>query len=350
MYVFIIKYSAINDNFNVKDELAADLALLRSMPGVINAAPIRSMPLMNGGSNTSFSLVNEPNPDISIPAAYYQSDEAMLETFGFKLIEGEPFRAEDIYYRDPSMEFQTDKIIVSKAFAQDAFGEQESYLGKIVYMNTDNPQTIVGVVDIMQSPWEGWGKTYNAIMLPQVELNSYQRIAVRAEPGMRDNLMKSATAAIKERNPDRLIRQTEAFIESREYSYRNDAAMTKVLTLIVVILFIITSLGIVGLASFTVNRRKKQIGTRRALGARKSDIIRYFMTENWMITSMGLCLGVVLTFGLNQWLIETYSMPRLDWYYVPAGMLIIWLLGLLAVYMPARRAASISPAIATRSA
>jgi putative ABC transport system permease protein len=47
---------------------------------------------------------------------------------------------------------------------------------------------------------------------------------------------------------------------------------------------------------------------------------------------------------------ETYELPRLPWYYLPIGAVALWVLGQLAVLWPARRAAAVPPAIATRSA
>src|SRR5215469_11728016 len=110
-----------------------------------------------------------------------------------------------------------------------------------------------------------------------------------------------------------------------------------------------TALGIVGLTSFSVSQRTRQIGTRRALGARRADIVRYFMTENWLITSIGVVLGSVFAVALNYWLVSLFKVSPISWYYIPAGVLGLWVLGLLAVLGPALRAAAISPAIATRS-
>ena len=52
-------------------------------------------------------------------------------------------------------------------------------------------------------------------------------------------------------------------------------------------------LGIVGLASFNVARRTKQIGTRRALGASRPAILRYFLLENFLVSCVGITGGAV---------------------------------------------------------
>ncbi|MFT4199020.1 MAG: FtsX-like permease family protein, partial [Pseudoxanthomonas sp.] len=91
------------------------------------------------------------------------------------------------------------------------------------------------------------------------------------------------------------------------------------------------------------------IGIRRALGATKGQILRYFQTENFLLATLGIVIGMGLAFGLNQLLMSKYELPRLPWPYLPIGALALWLLGQLAVLWPARRAAAVPPAVATRS-
>src|SRR5690606_19364891 len=112
----------------------------------------------------------------------------------------------------------------------------------------------------------------------------------------------------------------------------------------------VTAFGIVGLANFWVQQRNKQIGIRRALGATRRDILRYFQLENFMLATIGIVLGMGLAYGLNQVLMERYELARLPLLYLPVGAVVLWALGQAAVYWPARRAASVPPAVATRSA
>lgn len=99
-----------------------------------------------------------------------------------------------------------------------------------------------------------------------------------------------------------------------------------------------------------MQQRGKQIGIRRALGATRGQILRYFQTENFILASLGIVLGMLAAYGINQLLMSHYELPRLPLIYLPIGALILWVLGQLAVLGPARKAASIPPAVATRSA
>ena len=173
--------------------------------------------------------------------------------------------------------------------------------------------------------------------------------AVRAEPGQRDRLMQEAAQAIRSSTTDRILVRIDTLEQHRHERYRADRGLSWMLIAVSTLLLLVTASGIVGIASLWVTQRRKQIGVRRALGARRIDILRYFLTENFMITSVGVAAGVLLALGLNQLLVSQLEMARLPPGYLLAGALVFWLLGVGAVYGPAWRAASISPATATRS-
>ena len=101
--------------------------------------------------------------------------------------------------------------------------------------------------------------------------------------------------------------------------------------------------------SFSVTQRKKEIGTRRALGATRLAILRYFLVENWVVTGVGLTLGILLTYGLNFALANWSDVSRIGPQLVVAGMGLLWGVGLVAALIPALRGTTVSPVIATRN-
>ena len=80
-------------------------------------------------------------------------------------------------------------------------------------------------------------------------------------------------------------------LEVKEGFQAGQKLLLGVLTGVIVLLVFVTSLGIIGLTSFSVAERTRQIGTRRALGAQRADILRYFLLENWLVTTLGLASG-----------------------------------------------------------
>jgi putative ABC transport system permease protein len=347
--IFSISSIGFTENFNERVTVEEDLAALRVLPGVVNAIQSNSVPLSGGGWNTG--LQTEPGEGIDGPtAAVYMVDEHGLDTLGLNLIAGENFSATDIGWRELSDTDWPDKVIITRTTAEALYPDDpDSALGSTVYLGDDEPTTITGIIEQMQAPWNSWDGVERVMLTPSHSLFKGTYYIIRTEPGMRDKLMPQVEELLAERNKDRIVRSMRSMDEVRDRSYSGDAAMIKILTFTIVLLIAVTSLGIVGLASFSVNRRTKQIGTRRALGASKIAILRYFMTENFIISLIGVFIGAALTIGLNIIMIETFSLTRIVWYLVPVAMLMMMVVGQAAVFGPARRASSVPPAVATRT-
>ena len=145
----------------------------------------------------------------------------------------------------------------------------------------------------------------NATFVPAfMPYGNSTRYLVRTEPGRRDEVMKAVEQKMTEANPSRIIGKVRPITQVRSEAYADDRAMAIILGVVIFCLLTITALGIVGMASFWVAQRTKQIGTRRALGATKFDILRYFQTENFIITTMGLIGGGILAYAFSLYLMQ----------------------------------------------
>ena len=347
--IFSIASIGFAETFNERAAIEEDLAALRAMPGVVNAIQSNSVPLSGGG--WSMGLQTEPGEEIEgTGVALYFVDEHALDTFGLNLLAGENFSVTEVEWRERGDTAWPGRAMITRAMAESLFPDDpDGALGKTVYINDNEPITISGIIERMQAPWNGWDGVERVMLTPQHTLFGSTRYIVRTEPGMRDELMPQVEKLLAESNKDRIVRSMRTMDETRERSYRGDSSMIKILTFTIILLIAVTSLGIVGLASFSVNRRTKQIGTRRALGASKVAILRYFMTENFIISLIGVLLGAALTIGLNIIMIEAFTLTRIAWYLVPLAMLMLLVVGQAAVLGPAKRASSVPPAVATRT-
>ncbi len=327
-----------------------DLRALRAMPGVVNAISTNSVPLRGGG--WSMGLQTEPGAAIDASGvAIYFADENGVDTFGTNLVAGRDFRVDDIRWNEPEMTTWPTTGIITEAMATALYPDEDpaDSVGRTVYINTDNPIQIVGVIDRLQAPWSGWDGLERSMLVPEKREWDTNRYVVRTEPGQLNSVMAAAEDLLVANSAGRIVRDVTTMAETRERSYRDSTAMVGMLTFTVTLLTVITALGIVGLASFSVSRRTKQIGTRRALGASRGAILRYFMVENLVISTVGVVLGGILAVTLNVWMVDAFEMAPMRWYLVPAAMLTLWAVGLIAVAGPARRASRVSPAIATRT-
>jgi len=327
-----------------------DLDALRALPGVLAVTPIQSIPVSGSGWGEDLYTTPEMTSDQSISFGNFMVDEQGLDALGLKLLAGRNLRPEEMTVRNlDSMQFPK-VIIVSQALADALFPDGDA-LGKTVFdePNGKQPMEIIGIYDHMQNAWPHSDNVDRTALIPAMAgFGGQMMFLARTEPGQRNAVMAAGEEYLS-KNRSRIVDHVRSFEEQKQRTYSGDIAMIRLMSAVIVALTVVTGLGIVGLAWFSVAERRKQIGTRRALGATRLDIVRYFMVENWLITSIGIAIGIAGAVGLNRFLDTEYSTGRMPLWYVPAGILALWFLGQLAVLVPARRAANIPPALATRS-
>ncbi len=338
------------DSDLMKALIDEDLALIRGLPGVKNAVATNSFPLRQGGWSMALQLVPGNQTADSIGSAIYFVDEHGVDTFASNIIDGKNFTPNQVTWKVEDDDTWPAYGIITDALGKDLFPDEHgSYVGKTFYVNDNDPVNVIGVVERLQAPWQGWSGVEKSMLVPQRRIPEFQRYVVRAEPGYRDILMPQIEELLSASNKERIIRDMTTMDEVRKLAYLGDTAMIKILSFVVGMLTVITGLGIVGLASFNVSRRTRQIGIRRALGATKPAIVRYFMVENFIVSSVGLVIGGILSIALNIAMVEAFALEPLAWYVIPIAMIILWFVGQAAVAGPARKASNITPAIATRS-
>ena len=341
------------DDYNHETHTRENIDFVNSIPGVIAVTPSASLPLSNGGSANDFRVTPERfdadgNQLPNVNANTYYLTEQGLDALGVELAAGRNFYAEEVNYLERRGGIFPPVVMMTRDLAKKAFGTEDA-VGKTFYDFFGNPAEVIGLIEHMQGAWVNWDELTNIVIMPGVQPGPFLRYIVRTEPGMRDEVIATLEEQLPKLNRSRMIRRIEPYTDIVARAYSADHSMTVLLITTVILLISITSLGIVGLASFAVRQRTKQIGTRRAIGATRLHIMRYFMVENWIVTTTGIALGIVLSIGFNVWLVDTYSLARLDWEYIPFGVVALWILGQLAVLMPAVRASNIAPAIATRT-
>jgi len=346
--MFVISSAGFAKDFNYAVSLQEDLAWVRSLPGVIAATPTNSVPLSNGGSS-AFVTLKPLDPVNRMKSNYFEMDSHALETLGVNLVSGRFFR-EDEVLPPPKVLFESYKgpVVISKEYASHLFPNGDA-LGKTIYEPYGAPMTVIGVFDHMLGSWVTGDQPTDIMLLPRVPAGPSGRILVRTKPGQRDAVMSKVEAELGPRNRTRAINYVRSMEYYKARSYLSDRNMAIYLATVTALLLAITSLGVFGLATFNVSTRTKQVGTRRAVGARRLDIITYFLVENWLITTAGVLVGCVMALGVGQWLSHEYELPRVDLYYLVGGTLALWVIGLAAAWQPARRASKISPALATRT-
>jgi putative ABC transport system permease protein len=355
---------AFREDGYLDNVLREDLQVLRSTPGVRAVTNTNYLPWQGGGSSTEMRPAGSKGE--MFRTQVYNADEGTLDTLGIQVTEGRSFTREEAE-RDtlrlrallasqrevgpdglPRDKFLQD-VVMSRAYGKLVFGEKEPLLGKLLEDSDGDQYRVIGVIDSFFNPY-GW-PIHEYVVFFAGYRRAYEFGApflVRAEPGQAVALAKVLEDRLLKSNNGRNV-TVRTLVEVKQLYFGPQRMMSTTMSVVVVLLVLVTSLGIVGLTSFSVTERTRHIGTRRALGARRGDVLVHFLAENWLLTTLGIVIGVGLAFAVNLGLVSGVEGATLRWPLLALGVLVLWAAGLLATLAPAVRASRISPAIATRN-
>ena len=344
------------DDEYVRASYEEDLRIIRALPGVRAATGTRSIPLSGSGSNHSRRPTGTEIEPIGTP--FFTMGTDALETLGVELVAGRDFvesdfpgpTTEDAEAEDAeSAPAEARPVIVTKEVADLLFPEGDAVGKTIESADGTSVDIVVGIIERMQGSWPHSPWAERVVLYPRMPANNRRaRYMVRSEPGMVDDLYTALDTSLLRVNDGRIV-SVRTLTEIKARTYRPNMVVTGMLGVLSVLLVLVTSLGLIGLTSFSVTQRTREIGTRRALGATRGAILRYFLVENWIVTSAGLTLGLVLTYTLNFALAHSAEVSRIGWSQVGTGMLVLWLTGLMAALAPALRGTTVPPVLATRT-
>jgi putative ABC transport system permease protein len=345
-------------DYNYDAAVKSDLAYLNGLPGVVAASVISQLPQTWSESDLPFS----PDPKVvqtpggGEDAMIFAGSEKLIDALGLKLVAGRNFAPDAVQppAGDPATSFArwAPEMIVTQSLARKLFPDGKA-LGKTVWAGLVNkPAVVVGIVDLMRpNPFPSRLEFFatQVVLLPIIPAGPNGAYVIRTQPGRRDAVMAKVDGEFADLVPGRFINRMQAYDRTAAGAREGYRSSAIILAVAAVFVLLVTVVGIVGLAAFNVASRTRQLGTRRAIGARKFHILRYFLVENWLTTTGGVVLGCLLALIAGIELSRMYQTPLLPLYYLVGGVLLMWVVGLIAVLVPALRAASIPPATATRT-
>jgi putative ABC transport system permease protein len=353
--IFWIATQAYSPDYNQATTVKADLAYLNAIPGVVAAAISSNLPQIFSESDLPFASTPEPNAKAE-DAIIYMMSERGPQALGLKVIAGRTPLPEAV--APASKDFNeafgrwAPEVVITKDLAERLFPKGDA-LGRTLYAQMINrPAKIVGIVEHMQAmpaspPFAD--AVLRIVLVPGIPPGPGALYIVRTQPGRRAAVMAKVEKEFGPMQPGRFVAKIEALDETAAHTRSALRATAVILSVVGVLVTAVTAIGIFGLAAFHVATRTKQIGTRRAIGARKLDILRYFVVENGLITTAGVIVGCIIALLVGSKLSLMFRAAQLPLFYLVGGALVLWALGLAAVFLPARRAARISPAVATRT-
>ncbi|MDW5264692.1 MULTISPECIES: ABC transporter permease [Acidobacteriaceae] len=331
---------------------------IKALPGIQSAGLTTIRPLEgNWDFNMSVELTNHPKPQRSAQA-YAQARATSSDYFtamGIRLLQGRFFATTDSAAAPPA-------AIVNQAFVRRFLPNQNPIGQQLRYNDTGERQwsTIVGVID--DSPQKTLGQPplpeidYNLVqLLPQDELypilgSFLMNVSIRS-PLASDTIDRELRRAIHDLQPDAALNNVQTMQEVVDNSLGNQVLAARLLSLFALTGLLIAVAGIYGLLAYSVSQRTRELGVRLALGAQREAILWLVLRHALILLGIGGALGVIVSIASGKLLTSflAYKLSGFDALVAISVAILLALCGLLASYLPARRAANIDPVVALRT-
>ncbi|EIL97921.1 hypothetical protein RHOFW104T7_06460 [Rhodanobacter thiooxydans] len=326
----------------------ADLAALRRAPSVIHAAMVSALPLTN---TSAYSFKVAPaGQDLASGATssgMYFWGRGAMSALGVRLVSGRDFVDQEyVEYSFFGTTPPPASVLITRALATRLFGADNAVGKRIrLQLNGDPTAIVVGVIDRLVSPSLHYQAKDGFNVVFPVQHVPGGIFIVRARVDQGDAALSSAKAALYAINPSRILTHAEQFKVTESDYFRGDRSMVWTLSLLTGCLALLTAVGIVSISNYWVVQRRRSIGIRRALGARRSEIVQYFLVENLVIVLAGTLLGLMGAAGLNVAMMHWFEVSRLPVSWLPIGLILLLAIGQIAVLMPALQASKICPSV-----
>lgn len=336
---------AYRDDATRRGILSADIEAVRALPGVRDVTAMGPIPLQGGGSSTQLKALGAAD-ESKVRAPVYYGDDRVISTLGLEIVAGRDFTADDVPVESGPAILN---VIVTQALADAVFPDGGALGGRIDTGSEEWPDVIVGIVKQMHTPYGGGPMEDQILIYPSPRHRaSFMSYLVRTEPGQLDGLLPVIEDTVRNRDDRRVVTARPLL----EYKARGNAlsrSLSGVLVAIIALLLGVTALGIFGMTSFAVSQRTREVGTRRALGANRQEVVAHFLIENAIVVLLGTAFGLIGAFALNAALRSATDAAALSPVLAVAGVVLLWVVGFVATIAPAVRASRLQPVLATRT-
>ncbi len=333
---------------------------LSSIPGVTSAAFGSAMPLEGLGANlgvVNFGVVRaddrvDPGSDTPPVRSFKYASPGFFQTAGTRLVAGREITWPEVYDLRPV-------VMISENLARELWGTPAAALGKRLRQRPDMPgHEVIGVVQDVhedgvnqQAPAIVYWPTMSAYVGASAGPNAIRGVTfvVRSERTGTQGFLNQVRQAVWSVTSSLPV-APRTMRDVYDQSLARTSFTLVMLAIAASMALFLGVVGIYGVISYAVSQRRREIGIRAALGAQQGELQRMFVRHGLALAAVGVAIGLVAAAGLTR-LMSTllYGVTPLDPITYAVVPVILGGATVLASYLPARRAASVSPVEALRS-
>jgi macrolide transport system ATP-binding/permease protein len=306
-----------------------------ALPGGTAVGMVDQLPLGLGGSDRSVEVPGYEFTEGELRSIKYNIvTEGYLEAMGVRLVEGRTFTRQDDASAPPS-------VIVNRRFAE-RFWPGESALGKVV-RTAGQDRTVIGVTET--GKYRSLGEAPSEFMyLPQRERFVSGMTLVVRTAGDPQAVLGRIRSLVRELDPDLPLFDVRTMEDHMGFALLPARLGGTVLGIFGLLGLSLAAVGIYGVMAYSVARRRRELGIRVALGADRPRVLKLVLGEGMRLVVVGVAVGLLAAAGAAQ-LVKglLYNVSALDPLAFAGVPLLLVVVAALAVYLPARRAASVDP-------
>jgi putative ABC transport system permease protein len=334
--------AAYSDPAKIANFHRLTLERLQALPGVASASISSFTPFFNWGDIRKYIIAGRelPKPGQEPAAVVNSISPNYFELYQTRLLAGRTFNESDIL-TSPKV------FIISQSTATALFGKENPIGRRIAQTGIGNPQwgEIVGVAADVKSILPDPGPVTLQVYQPMAQdPRPYNEIAVRTAGVAPSTLVQSVKEVMTKLDPDLPVRQLQPADKTIDRANNQTAMLRDILSAFAVLGLGLASLGIYGVIARTMAQRTGEFAIRFALGARVRDITNIVLLSGVKMAVIGSIVGLIGSVAVARFLASTNPSMQLNRPLVLAGTTVLLItVGLVASWLPARRAGRINP-------
>jgi len=321
---------------------------LAATPGVVSAAAVGWTPVSGSGWDNNVGPDRAPAANSGKSALFNRASPGYFATMGTAVLAGREFTERDT--------LTAPKVaIVNEVFARKFYNDSTQIVGRTFRMEADagKPEPLVEIVGVVKNT-----KYYE--LREEFRPQAFFPIAQNEEPGQSANFVTRISTGSVAQLTNAIKRDTLAInpmmgIEFRSFSAQlqesllRDRLMASLSAVFAGLAVVLSSIGLYGVISYMVARRRNEIGIRMALGAGRGRVIGLVLRETVLLLGLGVAAGLVLSYWTGQGAATLlYGVQPYDPATLAASVAFLVITALLASLEPARRATNLDPMNALR--
>jgi predicted permease len=324
---------------------------IRAIPGVASAGLTTVIPTEPAGHDLIYARDKSYERGVPPLRLFKFMSPGLLAAMGNRLIAGREFTWTDSYERRPV-------AMVSENLARELWHNPQRALGKQIREDLKGPwREVIGVVNDVCD--DGVQEKAPAAAYFPLLMNDFEGDAVavrrsvsyivRSKHAESQSLLADVRQAVWSMNPNLPLANVRTLQEIYDKSLARTSFTLVMLSIAGAMALLIGLVGIYGVISYAVSQRQREIGTRIAVGAQQSDVMRLILSEGMSLILIGLGVGLAVSLASTRFLSSLlFGVTVTDPLTFAGVIILLALVALAACYVPARQATRVDPMIALR--